>query len=206
MLVTASLACLGSLDALVLVTAAGGPLAVSAGLAAAGGAAIPATPSSMRGLWADLVADPGLRMTGYALSAVSFPAATILGPGGVSGRVLAGGPQAGVLPAAGLAAGGGLLFAATPASRRWAPAAAAVPRRARRWPGPGLRTLIAGNLIIGLTAGLCGVAVPATAVALGTAALAGVFSAAGAAGDLLGGLAYGGRRWRLPETSPRCSW
>lgn len=197
-LVTASLACLAALVALVLVTSRGGPLSI--GLAAVAGAAIPATPSSMRVLWADIVADPGLRMTGYALSAVSFTAATVLGPVLVSGLLLLGGPQAAVLTAAGLAGGGGLLFAATPASRNWAPKAA-VSGRSRGGLGPGMRTLIAGNLAIGLAAGLAGVAVPAAAIALGSAALAGVFAAAGAAGDLLGGFAYGARRWRLPLAS-----
>ena len=64
-----------------------------------------------------------------------------------------------------------------------------------------MRTLIAGNLAIGLTAGVAGVAVPAAAITLGTAALAGVFAAAGAAGDLVGGLAYGARRWHRPLAS-----
>jgi len=59
-------------------------------------------------------------------------------------------------------------------------------------------TLIVGNLGIGLASGLGGVAVPAAAISLGTAALAGIFSAAGAVGDLVGGLAYGSRRWQLP--------
>ncbi|MGH3290777.1 MAG: hypothetical protein ACRDP7_03120 [Trebonia sp.] len=102
-LVTASLACLSSLVALVLVTARGGPPVLSAGLAVAGGAAIPATPGSMRALWAALAADPQLRMTGYALSAVSFTAATVLGPVLVSGIMLLGGPQLAVLAAAGQA-------------------------------------------------------------------------------------------------------
>ncbi len=200
-LVPASLTCLSSLIALVLVTARGGPPALAAGLAVTGGAAIPATPSSMRVLWAALVTDPRLRLTAYALSAVSFTVATILGPVLVSGLLLLGGPQAAVLVAAGLAGGGGLLFAVTPASRRWVPAAARVPRRSRGLPGRGMRTLIAGNLAIGLAAGLCGVGVPAAAVALGAAALAGVFGAAGAAGDLCGGFVYGGRHWRLPLAS-----
>jgi MFS family permease len=200
-LVPASLVCLSSLVALVIVTAHGGPRALTASLAVAGGAAIPATPSSMRVLWAALVADPQLRMTAYALSAVSFTAATILGPMVVSGLLLLGGPRLAVLVAAGLAGGGGILFAVTPASRRWAPAAARAPQRPHGLPGRGMRTLIAGNLAIGLAAGLSGVAVPAAAIALGAAALAGVFSAAGAAGDLCGGLVYGGRRWRPPLAS-----
>lgn len=200
-LVPASLTCLSSLIALVLVTARGGPPALAAGLAVVGGAAIPASPSSMRALWADLVADPRLRVTAYALSAVSFTVATILGPVLVSGLLLLGGPQAAVLVAAGLAGVGGLLFAVTPASLRWIPAATRAPRRSHGLPGRGMRTLIAGNLAIGLAAGLCGVAVPAAAVALGTAAVAGVFGSAGAAGDLCAGFVYGSRRWRLPLAS-----
>ena len=195
-LVPASLICLSSLLALVLVTGHGGPPALTACLATAGGAAIPATPSSMRALWASLLADPPLRMAAYALSAVSFTAATVLGPVLVSGLLLLGGPRAAVLVAAGLAGGGGLLFAVTPASRGWTPTAP--PRRLRGWPGRGMRTLIAGNLAIGLAAGLSGIAVPAAAIALGAASLAGVFGAAAAAGDLCGGLIYGSRRWRAP--------
>jgi len=194
-LISASLICLSSLLALLLVTGHGGPPALTACLAAAGGAAVPATPSSMRALWASLVVDPPLRMAAYALSAVSFTVATVLGPVLVSGLLLLGGPRAAVLAAAGLAGGGGILFAVTPASRRWAPAVAS--RRPLRWPGRGMRTLIAGNVAIGLAAGLSGIAVPAAAIALGAASLAGVFGAAGAAGDLCGGLIYGSRRWRL---------
>lgn len=202
-LIPASLICLTSLVTLVVVATHGGPPATSAGLAAAGGAAIPATPSSMRVLWAALVEDPRDRMTAYALSAVSFTAATILGPALVSGLLLLGGPPLAVLAAGGLAGSGGVLFALTPASRRWAPAMsrAAARRPIRGWPGPGMRALMAGNLAIGLAAGLCGVAVPAAAIALGAPALAGVFGAAGAAGDLCGGLVYGSRRWRLPLTA-----
>jgi len=194
-LISASLICLSSLLALLLVTGHGGPPALTACLAAAGGAAVPATPSSMRALWASLVVDPPLRMAAYALSAVSFTVATVLGPVLVSGLLLLGGPRAAVLAAAGLAGGGGILFAVTPASRRWAPAVAS--RRPLRWPGRGMRTLIAGNVAIGLAAGLSGIAVPAAAIALGAASLAGVFGAAGAADDLCGGLIYGSRRWRL---------
>lgn len=200
-LVPASLICLSSLSALVFAATHGGPSALTTSLAVAGGAAIPATPSSMRVLWPALVPDPQLRVTAYALSAVSFTAAMVLGPVLVSGLLLIGGPQVAVLAAAGLAGGGGLLFAVTPASRLWAPATARAHRRPRIWPGRGMRTLIAGNLAIGLAAGLSGVAVPAAAVALGAAALAGVFAAAGAAGDLCGGLIYGSVRWRLPLTS-----
>jgi len=198
-LIPASLICLSSLVGLVFAVGYGAPPALTAGLAVAGGAAIPATPSSMRALWPALVPDSQLRPTAYALSAVSFTAATVLGPVLVSGLLVLGGPRVAVLAAAGLAGGGGLLFAATPASRHWVPVRATpVPRRPRRWPGRGMRTLAVGNLAIGLAAGLSGVAVPATAISLGAAALAGVFGAASAAGDLCGGLAYGSRRWRLP--------
>jgi hypothetical protein len=196
-LVPASLVCLSSLVVFVFVTAHGEP-PLSAGLAVAGGAAVPATPSSMRALWPALVADPQLRVTAYALSAVSFTMATILGPVLVSMLLLISGPQVAVLAAAGLAGGGGLLFAVTPASRRWAPPAAQAPRCPCGRPGRGMRTLIVGNLAIGLAAGLSGVAVPAAAVAQGAAALAGVLGAAGAAGDLCAGLVYGSRPWRLP--------
>jgi hypothetical protein len=64
-----------------------------------------------------------------------------------------------------------------------------------------MATLVVGNLTLGLAAGLVGVAVPAVAIALGAATLAGVFSATGALGELCGGLVYGSRPWglRLPS-------
>lgn len=60
-LISASLTCLSSLLALLLVTGHGGPPALTACLAAAGGAAVPATPSSMRALWASLLGGPAGR-------------------------------------------------------------------------------------------------------------------------------------------------
>jgi hypothetical protein len=116
-LLIASSVCSSSLFGFVVVASSGGPKDLSAALALAGGAAIPATPSSMRALWPALVVDPGLRQAAYALSAVTFTAASILGPVLVSGLLVLGGPATAVLVAAGLAGGGGAFFAFTPASR-----------------------------------------------------------------------------------------
>ena len=200
-LVPASLTCLLSLVGMVLAVGRQAPPLLSAALSLLGGAAIPATPSSMRVLWTVLVAEPEQRLTAYALSAVSFTGATIIGPLVVSGLLLAGGPQLAVLVAASLAGGGGLFFALTPTSRRWAPAVPVGPRPPRGWRGPGMRTLVVGNAGLGLAAGLVGVALPAAAIVLGAAALAGVFSAAGAFGDFCGGFIYGSRAWRAPLPS-----
>jgi hypothetical protein len=108
-----------------------------------------------------------------------------------------------VLIAAGSAVAGGVVFAATPASRRWRPARATVDdAEVRTRPvgvlTPGLLTLLTANFGAGLGAGLASVAVPAVAVAAGAASLAGLLFAAQSAGDIVGGFLYGGRRWRLP--------
>jgi MFS family permease len=197
-LVAGGLLCPAALVGFVAATTLREPLPVSALLAAAAGASLPATTSSMRVLWPRLVTDPALRTTAYTVLATQFQIAMVAGPLLVSALVLAGGPAAAVLVAAGFAGAGGLIFAAAPASRRAyrPPAAPAVVPR--RWLGAGMSTLLAAGFAAGLASGLMTVTVPAVAAAHRSTALAGLLFAALSAGELLGGFAYGARAWRLP--------
>lgn len=197
-LVAGALLCPAALVGLVAATALREPLPVSALLAAAAGASLPATTSSMRVLWPRLITDPALRTTAYTVMATQFQIAMVAGPLLVSALVLAGGPVVAVLVAAGFAGAGGLIFAASPASRRWHRRPSAPPAVPRRWLGAGMYTLLAAAFAAGVAGGLMTVTVPAVAAAHRSTALAGLLFAALSAGELLGGFGYGARAWRLP--------
>lgn len=195
-LVPASLVCALTLGIAVLPAWRGS--IVFPALAFVAGVAFPATISSMRVLTADLIHDPRLRISGYALLAVSFGMALVLGPLLVSALVAVADPVSAVVLAALVIAAGGLGFAATPASRRWRPSQRYGARRIGL--RPGLVTLFAGNAALGFAGGVTAVALPAAALDQGAAALAGIGFATKAIGDLVGGLAYGAIRWRAGRT------
>nr|WP_273377822.1 MFS transporter [Actinopolymorpha pittospori] len=165
-----------------------------AGSALLAGVAFPATISSMRVLTADLITDPQLRMSGYALLAVSFGLAMVAGPLLASALIAVSTPATAVLVAALVVGAGGLGFALTPASRGWQPGAA--PEGNRLGVPAGLSTLVVANIALGFSGGVVAVALPAAALAQGAGAVAGIGFAARSVGDLAGGLAYGVIRWR----------
>lgn len=177
-----------------------GPLLVLGALAVIGGACLPAVITCMRILIPELVRDLPQRAPAYALLGTQFQIASIAGPLAVSGLLVLTNPAVAVVAAGALATTAGLVFAATPASRRWRPEPQA--SKAERVSvtallTPGVATLLAAAMGAGLAAGLSSVAVPAVAVANGAASLAGLLFAAGSAGDLVGGLVYGARSWRM---------
>lgn len=202
-LIVTGVLCGSALIMLTLAATSATPVAVLVLLGGLAGASIPAVITSMRILIPELVSAPDLRTTGYALLGTQFQLAMIAGPLVVSALLLVATPAYAVLAAAGLAVVGGLVFAVTPASRRWQPTRPALrPDDARVGPlavlTPGLLTLVVANFGAGLAGGLASVAIPATAVANGVESLAGLLFAAQSAGDIVGGFVYGGRRWRLP--------
>ncbi|GIE94687.1 MFS transporter [Paractinoplanes rishiriensis] len=172
---------------------AAAPLLIT--LAAASGATLPATVTGMRVLCPRLLPDPGDRTAAYALLATLFQVAMVTGPLLVAALALTG-TATPVLPtAAALTAAGGLLFATAPAVRAWSPPSTTRPagriRSAIRTP---VVTLVLGTFGVGAATGMLTVAVAAA-----RPALAGLLFAAFAAGELLGGLVYGGVRWTLPN-------
>lgn len=169
-------------------------------LAAAAGLAFPATISSMRVLTPSLIGDEQVRTSAYALLAVSFGLATVAGPLVVSAAALLATPAVAVVFAAAVIGAGAAVFALTPAARSWRPAASRHEGRVRLL-SPGLVTLLAANTAAGFAGGIGAVALPATVLAHGPAALAGVGFALGAAGDVVGGLVYGAIRWSPPRAT-----
>src|SRR6185312_8114333 len=117
------------------------------------GATFPAMSSCMRTLWSDLVPDPVLRQSAFALDAVLLEVCFIVGPLATGALVGAGRPAAAVLANATFSTVGTLVFAASRASRSW--------RGSRdhahvHWAGP-LRS--GGILVLLLTELMFGVAV-----------------------------------------------
>lgn len=201
-LIISGILCGGALVALTLSATRAAPLAGLIFLAGMAGASIPAVITCMRVLTPELLLAPDLRTTGYAMLGTQFQLAMVTGPLVVSALLLIATPAYAVLIAAGLAVVGGVVFAATPASRRWRPARPAPSEHGSRARPlavltPGLLTLLSANFAVGLAGGLASVAVAATAVTAGVASLAGPLFAAQSTGDIVGGLTYGGRRWRL---------
>ncbi|MGH3311607.1 MAG: MFS transporter, partial [Streptomyces sp.] len=169
-------------------------VAVSAGA----GACVPATTGSMRVLLAELLEEGQVRAAGYALLAVLFQLALLTGPLATSALLAPAEPAGAVATGGILAAAAGLLFCGTKASRSWQP---------QRTPSTtggikGQRGLLVLLLIaggVGISAGFVALAVPAAALARGNAADSGLLLAVVAAGEILGGLLFGARRWRWPS-------
>jgi MFS family permease len=182
-----------------LVVAAHGATAAALGaVAVLAGAATPATISSMRALWPSLVEEPELRTSAYALLALMFTIAVVLGPLIVSGIVLLSGPAPAVLVAAIFTVGSAAMFASAPASRRWRSSAPNRGWHPRALATPGSRTLIGAGLLGGIAGGIGSVAVSALALAAHAAAISGVLLSLASIGDGVVGLVYGGRAWRMP--------
>lgn len=159
-----------------------------------GGLGLPAMITAMRALIPQILLDERDRTIAYAILAVTFSVAGLLGALVASGLLAVFGPAGAILTAAGFACAGGLTFAATRASRRWKPAT-----RQPHGPlfSPGVRTLVASNIGLGFCAGLTVVGIPAIALRHGDTSLAPLLFAVGSIGDLAGGFGYGSREWPM---------
>ena len=171
-------------------------LMVAAGVA---GLFYPATISSVRVLARTLVIDGEIRMSAYALLAVSFGLVMVVGPLLVSAIVALTSPSVAVVAAAALTSIAGIGFAGSRAVRQQRPITRPPKMKQRNVPA-GLLTLLIGSVGLGFAAGAKAVSLPAAAISQGLPALAGIGFAAMSVGDLLGGLGYGAIRWRTTRT------
>jgi MFS family permease len=190
----AALVHLVAVASLVAVADRGASTAVMAVAAAVGGLTLPQVPAAMRSLWGDLTHTAAERQTAYALVSITFEVAVMTAPVLVAVIVELASPGAAVLVAATVCSAGGIAFSLTTGSRRWRGEPHDV-----SWLGPlsaaGMRALVVVLLAFGAAVGIVQVAVPAFAAAHGSAAMAGFLLAALSAGNLAGGLIYGGRSW-----------
>jgi MFS family permease len=158
----------------------------------ASGLAFPPLFAALRAL-IDAVAG-GLAETAFALEAIVQELFFIVGPLLVALIVAITTAEVALGFAAGLVTVGTLAFAWTPASRQW---------RQGRTDGaaagalasPGIRTIMVVSVADGLTYGSLQVALPAFGQDHGSAGAAGVMLGALAFGSMLGGLWYGARNW-----------
>lgn len=186
-----------------LVSAAGFALLIMTGYAGATpmimvvlvticGVTIPAITTAVRAWLPLVVRDDAGRTAGYALLAVLFQGAILVGPLLVSLAVAI------ALPAASLGLIAVLLVGSAGLFRY-----AVRTRRAGERPGPvepgwwrhGLGWLLAVNGGAGLALGITTVAVPGVMTTAGVVVLAGAVASAAALGDVAGALGYGSRTW-----------
>lgn len=188
-----------TLVGLVVAAEGGAEPVMLAAIGAASGATFPALGSCMRTLWSELVPDPALRQSAFALDAVLLEVCFIAGPLGTAALVAVGSPAAAVIVNAALSTVGTLVFAASRASRAWSGS----PVR-RHWAGPlrsaGVIVLLLTELWGGAAIGAMEISTTAFAIELGSAGLAGALIAVQAAGSMAGGLWYGSRRHGTPSS------
>ena len=189
-----------ALGLLVLFTELGAPTAVLVACGVLAGFAIPPTSSVLRSMWPKLLEDrPHLLQPAYALDSVLIELIFILGPllTGLLTVLMA--PQVALIVSAFSVIVGTLAFTALPPSRAWRPESDA--SQATRWgalSSPGVRSMILISLPAGIGIGICEVAIPAFADAIGSKELAGVLLAVWSGGSAAGGLIYGSLSRRPP--------
>jgi len=181
----------------VLVAAAqlGARAAALIALVALAGALVPPSMACARALWPVITPDAATRDAAYALDAIILEAAWVLGPPIVVAVVALSSTSAAVLLCAAITLAGTAGLAGSPHARAWRPRHAERPR-AGAIASARLRRLLASVALVGFWWGGLQVAFPALAVHAHARESAGVMLGFVSLGGVIGGLAYGARRWR----------
>lgn len=176
-------------------THAGAP--VNLLLAFAAGAAFPPITVCMRTFLRQRLGDDALLSTAYSLESVLIEMMFIVGPMLVAALIALGSPEVAVFLAAACGAVGTLLFLRSPALTHWRIQPRPGAGRLGPLATPGFAWLLLVVVGYANTFGLVEIGVAAYAAGTGHTALAGVLLSLMSVGSVLGGLAYGGRSWRL---------
>jgi len=182
---------------------AGAPAGLLAGLALLAGATFPPAGAVLRSRWPELVGDPQLVPSAYALDSVMIEVSFVVGPLITAAIVVLTGAQAALGVSAALAVGGTVLFLSQlPGEGRPTGSPHGAGGLLGAFAHPAIRTVALSTLPVGFCIGAIEVALPAFSEAHGSAALAGVLLAIWSAASGVGGLAFGarGRRGGLVET------
>jgi Major Facilitator Superfamily len=163
---------------------AGTSIALLAALAAALGVTTPPVAACLRAVLPDALDDPAELRTAVAFQATLSELAWITGPPVVLGIAAAVSTRAALLVAAAGVLAGTVAFTRQPASRAWRPAAGVARPRGGAMRAPGMRTLVAILVAVGVIFGAVEVA-----IATGQGAAAGPLLGLWGAGSLLGGAA-----------------
>jgi len=180
---------------LVIAARDGAPAPSLIGLAIVAGALQPAIAPTVRALLGEMLTDPQVRETAYALEAVVQELIWITGPLIVAAAITAISPAGAVLVSAAVCLLGTASFVTSPRVR-------AGRRRARVVHGrgivitPALRAMLGPVAMMGTSIGLIDVGIPSLALHAGSRASSGVLLALWSVGSLLGGLWHGGVAWR----------
>lgn len=180
---------------LVLGDAPIGALAAVAGLAGAGQAPVTST---LRSLWARVVADPSHRQAANALQSMMYDVFALTGPLLGGGLTALASPEVAIACTAGTLLLADLAFALAAPVRAWRPSPADRRDRTGALRFAGLRTLVVCALPAGLAIGIIEIAAPAFADEAGDAAAGAVALAAMAAGGIAGAFVYGSVAWSAP--------
>jgi MFS transporter len=183
-----------ALIVLVILAQGGAPVGVMMAVNAVAGAFVPPIGTSIRTIWADLISDPELRESAFALDAVMLEVAFIGGPILIGATIAVASPAVGVLVNVLLAVAGSAVFASSRASREWRGGSHDLglmgPLAAR-----GVVVLMGAAYGVGLAVGAIELGMTAFATSHDARAVSGALIAAQALGSFAGGMAYGSRRW-----------
>jgi len=183
-----------ALVAVVLTAQAGASdfaVVLAAGIA---GALVPPISATVRVLWPEIVRSPQAVESAYALDATAQELIWTSGPLIVAAAVALAGPATAVLITVAVLLAGTSLFVTAPPLRSW-PRHEKPDSRAGALASLAFRMLLGATLMMGVGLGTVEVGLPALAVAIDSAPIAGVLLAVWSLGSMAGGIAYGARTW-----------
>jgi MFS family permease len=186
-----------ALTALVLAAGAGAAGLVLVVLSTIAGALMPPIAPAVRALLRDLLPDPEIRETAYALESVTQELIWITGPLVVAAVIAVAEPSVAVLLSGAVCIVGTLLFVSSPGAQGDG-ARAAGHERSPVLAIPELRALLGPIFLNGLAIGAIDIGLPALALHAGSRPSSGLLLALWSAGSMIGGLWYGARSWRAP--------
>jgi MFS family permease len=180
---------------LVLVARSQAGPAVLVGLCACSGALVPPIAPTVRALLREVLEDPGVRETAYALESVTQELVWIVGPLIVALVITVTSPSAAIVVLAIVCVGGTMLFVRSPLARD---RQARVPahQRTSMLANSRLLALLGPIALTGLNLGAVEVGLPSLALHAGSRSASGVLLALWSVGSMTGGLWYGSRVWR----------
>jgi MFS family permease len=166
-------------------------------LSAIAGSLMPPIAPAVRALLRDLLPDPEVRETAYALESVIQEVIWIAGPLVVGAVIAVASPTVAVLISASVCIVGTTLFVTSPGARGRG-VRAMHGRRPQVLAIAELRAMLAPIFLNGLAIGAISIGLPALALHAGSRPATGVLLAVWSLGSVTGGLWYGARTWRAP--------
>ena len=180
---------------LVLVARSQAGPAVLVALCALSGALVPPIAPTVRALLREVLDDPGVRETAYALESVTQELVWITGPLLVALVITVTSPSAAIVLLAIVCVGGTMLFVRSPLARDRQDRVAAH-QRTSVMANSRLLALLGPIVLTGLNLGAVEVGLPSLALHAGSRSASGILLALWSVGSMTGGLWYGSRAWR----------